>query len=171
MNIMTTGEGGAGGTTNASGGAGGSSTGGASGDMDARVDMPGSGGTTATGGTAGSGGMTGTGGDMGAGGSVVDAATDVPLVNMSCPPTINGMLDTTDSMRRLPMHSRETRLRLHLPGVEPARMLRRVLDDESAPEVATGTGTERLHDTSLRVGARVVDDQAKLTRAIRGGRE
>jgi hypothetical protein len=49
--------------------------------------------------------------------------------------------------------------RLHLGGVEPARVLGRVVDDESPPKAAAVACTQRLDDALLGVGAEVVEHE------------
>jgi hypothetical protein len=93
VNVGVNGQGGTGGKDAGSGGAGGGGAGGAGhggaggaggagGVTDASVDAPGSDTPAGTGGTGGSAG--------------VDASPDVSLTSVTCPTTINGMLETTD---------------------------------------------------------------------------
>jgi hypothetical protein len=82
------GSGGAGGGTGGSTGSGGAVVVGTGGMTDAGADVP------AVGGMTGSGG-SGDGGVTGSGGSIVDAG----LIPASCPATINGVLEATDSVQ------------------------------------------------------------------------
>jgi len=49
--------------------------------------------------------------------------------------------------------------RLHLSGVEPTRVLGRVVDDESPPKAPANADAERQDDALLGVGTEVVEDE------------
>lgn len=93
------GSGGAGGGTGGSTGSGGAVVVGTGGMTDAGADVPAVGGMTGGGGSDGGGatgsGGSGDGGATGSGGSIVDAG----LIPASCPATINGVLEATDSVQ------------------------------------------------------------------------
>ncbi len=84
----TGGHTGGGGAAGGSTGTGGAVTAGTGGMTDAGADVPAAGGMTGSGGS-GDGGVTGTGGSI----------TDAGLIPASCPGTINGVLEATDSVQ------------------------------------------------------------------------